>query len=415
MIQCSCIAANYLQQAATLFRQKRPEQALQLLYKGEQENPDDWNTLFQLATVNYYVQNYQASTKYYEKLLKANPRHINIRYNCAAAYCKLGQFDNALSYYESVYQSFQDDSIRSALFKLYIRNQQWNKAAEFITSRLWWYDENIYGKKIVLDIDKPGNGFGDGIQFIRYAQILAQAGAQVIVRSSSPLVPLLSLAPYISQIITKHDPLPSHDELYDICIVSLLISTKNKQPVPPQKSAYLWADSNLIAHWKKQCAPEGINVGLCWQSSFIRDRFTGKVIPSPRSVPLEQLAPLAAEGIHFHSLQKINESIDAPFSLTQFGSDFDEKNGRFMDTAAVIMNMDIIITVDTSIAHLAAALGKPVWILLSCESDYRWFRDTDRSSFYPTARLFRQTTYGEWSSVIAQVKEALHQYQADQK
>jgi tetratricopeptide (TPR) repeat protein len=397
-----------LAQATHWYKEKQPLKSLRFLQEAYAYKPNDYSVLLQLATTYYVLHKYDQATRYYEELLKLNPGNINCRYNCATAYCKVGKFDKAQDHYEQALKRCADDSVKGSLFKLYLRNRHWKKAAEISPSSLWWYDDNIVGKTILLNIDQPGNGLGDGIQFMRYAQILSQAGAQVIVKAHKALAPLLSHTSYISKIIVNGDPIPSHDRSYNICIASLLMTMKHRA-IPPSQAQYLWADRALISLWHEALADNRkLKIGLCWLTNFVQELYSGKIVPSPRSVPLDAFAALALiPSISFYSLQKTDGPVKAPFPLYQFQSDFDETHGRFMDTAAVMMNMDLIITVDTSIAHLAAALGKPVWILLPCESDYRWGTTENTVPFYPTARLFRQKNYGSWDSVIQEVIDAL--------
>ena len=405
-----CCAQDYKQQAAAAMQKKQPQLALHFLHKAEQEAPNNLNTLLQLATTHFVMHNYNSAATYYERALALNPGHINAHYNCATTHCKYGNFARALEHYEMVYRNAKNESVKGKLFKIYIRCKQWDKAYTLQPPQLWWYNENIYGKTILLDIDKPGNGFGDGIQFIRYAQTLKQAGAIVLVKAPNPLVSLLKRCAYIDQVFAKDEVIPAYDTAYNICIASLLLHTKDQIMMRTPQRPYLSAEPDLIYFWSKEIHTDSnFKIGLCWQSNLVRDCFSGKVMPSPRSISLEELSSLADTNVTFYSLQKVTDPITPPFPLIQFTQDFDESHGRFMDTAALIMNMDLIITVDTSIAHLAGALGKPVWLLLSCESDYRWFTDMDTSPLYPDMQLFRQQAYGDWKPVIESMKKALHE------
>ncbi len=399
---------TYLKKANEALHQKDAVRAVDLLYKADEEQPNNLTILLRLAATHAVLHQYEKAAQDYERALLIRPNAPTTLYNCGNIYSRLGQFEQAHTYYDQSYKTLIDDTIKGALFKSSIRLKQWSKASQLGASSLWWYDENIYGKSVLLDISKPGNGYGDGIQFMRYAQAVAQAGALVIVKAAPPLIPLLSLAPYIAQVIRHDDPEPPHDKRFDICIASLLMTMKHADSPSKNCTPYLWADPSLVDSWGEQLKKDkNFKVGICWLSNYVKELFSGKVVPSPRSISVEQITPISLPGTSFYSLQKIDGPVAAPFTLHQFDADFDQTNGRFMDTAAVIMNMDLIITIDTSIAHLAAALGKPVWVLLSCESDYRWFTNTERSIFYPTIRLFRQKKYGDWSSVIEQVKTEL--------
>lgn len=408
LISACSFAHEYTQEVSSALREKNAPLALTFLHKAKERNPQDVSVLLQIATILFLTHDYTQSAAYYERALELQPHHDNARYNCATAYRRSGDLMQALAQYEKVSQTNQTDQVKGALFKLYIRSKQWSKASAIQSPQLWWYDENICGKNILLDSDKPGNGLGDVIQFVGYAQALKQAGAHVIVKAPDPLHHLLKRCVCIDQLITKDDPLPAHDKKYDICIASLLLQNKDHIMMRTPQKPYLTANPELVTFWRNLISNNAqFKVGLCWRSNFVRDRFTEQIIPSPRSISLEALAPLADPAVAFYSLQKSPDPIEGPFAITHYSDDFDESHGRFMDTAALIMNMDVVITVDTSIAHLAGALGKPVWLLLSCEPDYRWFTDPKHSPLYPDVHLFRQRNYGDWTEVVTTIKQKL--------
>jgi len=399
---------DYTRQASIAIQEKNGDRAISLLTHALQENPNDGTALLQMATVQFLTHQYKTAAQYYEKAIELNPSHSNARYNCATAHSRFGNFSRALELYKQVHEELQDEKTKGTLFKMYVRCQQWDPAIQLQTPSLWWYDENIFGKTILLDCCKPGNGLGDVIQFIRYAQTLTQAGARILVKAPLAVHPLFAQCTFIDTLLKPDDPPPFYDRSYDICIASLLLKAKDRIAMNTPQAAYLSADPHLVTAWRKKISQDDtFKVGLCWKSNLVRDLFTGNIISSPRSLSLKELAPLSDLNVSFYSLQKMSESIDAPFAITQFNEDFDDSHGRFMDTAALIMNMDLIITVDTSIAHLAGALGKKVWLLLSCESDYRWFTDSDHSPLYPNMRLFRQSEYREWDTIIKTVHTQL--------
>lgn len=399
--------AHYLDQAVIALKSKNESEAKSLLIQGHERYPTDTRIIAQLASLRYMLQEFPQAVADFEKLAGLNPDN-NTLYNLATSYCKIGRFEDAIKPLEKVLERLPNEpSVHGALLKLYARTKQWRKTEAIVKPSLWWFDENIYGKTVLLDLDKEGNGLGDSIQWIRYARYLAQAGARVIARVQKPLVPLFSRCPYITAVITTDDPTPSYDKKFDICIVSLMCKSKNRIAMQVPESSYLTADPELIKEWGNRLAPDKkYKIGLCWESNFIKNIVTGDISPSPRAISLEELKPIALDGISFYSVQRFS-SAATPFAINQFDGDFDESHGRFMDTAAVIMNCDLIISVDTSIAHLAGALGKPVWLLLNCESDYRWFLHEARSYWYPSMRIFRQTEFKNWAPVVAQVKTEL--------
>ena len=148
LISARSLAHEYTQDVATALREKNAPLALTLLHKAEKNNPQDVSVLLQTATTLFLTHDYTQAAAYYERALELQPHHANTRYNCATAYRMSGNLNKALEHYETVYQTNQNDQVKSALFKLYLRSKQWSKASAIQSPQLWWYDENIYGKSI---------------------------------------------------------------------------------------------------------------------------------------------------------------------------------------------------------------------------------------------------------------------------
>ncbi len=179
----------------------------------------------------------------------------------------------------------------------------------------------------------------------------------------------------------------------------------------PRTVPYLAADAAAVAAWHERLsALPGLRVGLCWAGNPRRDHPSAYAIDRRRSITLAQYAPLAnVAGVHFVSLQKgdaAGQTVAPPIGLSLH--DWTDELLDFADTAALIQALDLVITVDTAVAHLAGALGKPVWILNRFDACWRWLVDRDNSPWYPTARLFRQPKPDDWDSVVAKVATALH-------
>lgn len=265
---------------------------------------------------------------------------------------------------------------------------------------------------MVLVYYREGHGIGDVINYVRYAKRLSDAGAHVIVQARSEVKPLLSLCPYIKQVFSLQDQIPSVDIEYKDQAASVLRMITNSEELSLDVP-YLYADQKLIEHWKEQLSVDtNFKVGLCWESVPCRN-VDGTIGLSPRSVTLAQLEKLKGiSGVSFYSLQKfvgekgLRQKAD-DFIIHEFDGDFDQSHGRLMDTAAVMKNLDLVITVDTSIAHLAGALGVPVWTLVMHNSDFRWLKDRSDTPWYPTMQLFRQQKRGDWESVIQQIVEEI--------
>ncbi len=263
---------------------------------------------------------------------------------------------------------------------------------------LWLGEGSIAGKTILLHSEQ---GFGDTIHFSRYVPLVAACGADVILEVQAPLQVLLTSLAGASKVIAKGNPLPDFD--VHCSLLSLPLAFGTQLETIPCDQPYLTASPQALENWNARLGPKrAFRIGLVWSGNagHRRDR--------DRSLRLQTLLPLLDIGATFVSLQKEVRSDDAAILKDHSNIvDFADALEDFADTAALISNLDLVISADTSVAHLAGALGKPVWILLSYVPDWRWLLDRDDSPWYPTARLFRQNDTREWDSVIARVRDSL--------
>jgi hypothetical protein len=266
-------------------------------------------------------------------------------------------------------------------------------------------EEDLAGKRLFVHWEQ---GFGDTLQFCRYALAVRARGARVILSVQDPLVRLLrGLDPGIEVIGGAETP-QSFD--YHCPLMSLPLAVGTTLETIPARTPYLSAAPARTAAWSTRLtAVTGLKVGLVWAGDPRPHDPASSAIDRRRSIALERLAPLLAEpGVSFFSLQKgspAGQLADIPAELRPLAC-MDEA-GDFADTAALISNLDLVITVDTAVAHLAGALGKPVWILSRFAGCWRWLLERDDSPWYPTARLFRQAEPGDWGPVIAKVATRL--------
>lgn len=254
-----------------------------------------------------------------------------------------------------------------------------------------WRGESATEKTILVHAEQ---GFGDTLQFCRYIPLLASRNMRVIFECHPPLQTLMkSLGPGI-EVIAMGQPLPDFDLHVPLMSLPLLFGTTLESV--PQATPYLFPDANSLSRWQDLLSEDThYKVGICW---------AGKSYPDPRrSCPARDLIELATvEAISWYSLQ-IGWKEALPFSM----NDLTDNIRDFNDTAALISSMDLVISIDTSIAHLAGALGKPAWVMLPHTPDWRWLEMRQDSPWYPTLRLFRQAVPKEWHIVIQQVKETL--------
>ncbi len=263
---------------------------------------------------------------------------------------------------------------------------------------LWRGDQDIAGKTVFVHTEQ---GFGDTIQFCRYGTLLATRGAQVAMSVQDPLYPLLKqMSPGIR--ILKNDEVPAEFD-YHCPLMSLPLAFGTTADNIPACPAYLFADEQRSRAWDARLPPRTKpRIGIVWSGNpkHTNDRI--------RSIGLSVLAPLLSTDAHWISLQKELRPGDTdllrhPPQIARYG----EQCADFSETAALIDRLDLVIAVDTSVAHLAGAMGKPVWILLPYNSDWRWLCDREDSPWYPTARLFRRQFGESWQKVISRVEAAL--------
>jgi hypothetical protein len=247
-------------------------------------------------------------------------------------------------------------------------------------------------------------GLGDTIQFIRYASIVKQLGAAVIVECQELLLGLLDSCPGIDQLVAQGDALPAFD--VHAPLLSLPRILKTSLATLPATIPYLVPKPAIVERWRTRLVGiDGFKIGIAWQGNpaFRGDRF--------RSLPVRYFAPLTqVPGVRLLSLQKGagSEQLAAVrdlFGVTELG----DRLHDFTDTAAVMKNLDLVITSDTAAAHLAGALGVPVWVALSFAADWRWLLDRCDCPWYPTMRLFRQKERGDWRGVFEEINSALHE------
>ncbi|MCH8830167.1 MAG: tetratricopeptide repeat protein, partial [Planctomycetes bacterium] len=267
-----------------------------------------------------------------------------------------------------------------------------------------WDGSDLSGRTILLDWEQ---GLGDTIQFVRFANVVQQHGGRVVLRCQKPLAALLRQTPGIERIVPDGEELPAFD--LHTSLLSLPGILNLEFTALPDCVPYIFADRRLHEHWQQRLQNvNGYRIGIFWQGNpdFQRDEF--------RSIPLKQFLPLAQiPGVRLISLQKgagceqIRE-FGSRLPLVDFGDELDEAHGAFMDTAGILRNLDLVITADSAVAHLAGAMGVPVCVALCRLPEWRWIRGRRSSPWYPTMRLYRQETLGDWASVFREIADDLH-------
>jgi Flp pilus assembly protein TadD len=321
----------------------------------------------------------------YREALRCRPEFPDAHTNLGHTLLLAGQFEEGWKEYEWRWKT----------------NQLSDGAGRF--SAPLWRGETIGDRVILLHAEQ---GLGDTLQFCRYVPPIA-AGATVILEVQAPLRRPLSRLPGIAAIVARGDRLPPFDLHCPLLSLPRVFGTT--LDTIPAEIPYLTAEPVLAADWRQRLAGlDGLRVGLVWAGARRPDPNLA-AIDRRRSITLDMMAPLGdASGVSFISLQKGEPAAQAAnpprgMSLHDFTADLHD----FADTAALIDGLDLVISVDTSVLHLAGALGKPVWLLNRFDTCWRWLLGRDDSPWYPQLRQFRQTRPSDWSSVILQVRDAL--------
>ena len=354
----------------------------------------------------------------YAAALNLRPDYAEAHSNLGVALFDLGRIDEALEAYDAALRLKPDlaDAHRNKAYSLLLRGDwaaglaeyewRWRAEAEHGPPREFaapqWAGEDIAGRTLLLHAEQ---GLGDTLQFCRYARLAAGRGARVVLEVPRPLVRLLTGLEGVEQLAAEGDPLPAYD--VHCPLMSLPGVFQTAPETIPASVPYLGAEEGRRAFWRERLGDGGFKVGVVWQ---------GNPAASPdrrRSAPLAAFAPLAAlPGVRLISLQKGHgldqlDRLPAGMAVETLGEDLDAGPDAFVDTAAIMMELDLVVTVCTSTAHLAGALGRPVWIALHTVPHWVWTLTGETTPWYPSARLFRQTERGDWDGVFRRMGGAL--------
>jgi len=312
----------------------------------------------------------------YDRALTLSPGHAAAHWNKSQLLLLLGDYAQGWPLYEWRWKAVLKDRVRS------------------FSQPLWLGQEPLEGKTLLIHSEQ---GYGDDIQMVRYAALAQKAGARVVLEVPRRLLSLFGTLPGSPALVEKGGSLP----LFDLhCpMMSLPLAFQARVENLPAAAPYLFVDPAKREIWRERLGPKSRpRVGLVWSGRAENKN------DFHRSLPLEKLRPLLDLPLEFHSLQKEYRNGDEALLAGLSLRDHQAQQADFSDTASLMAEMDLILSVDTATAHLAGALGLKVWILLSFVPDYRWMLERADSPWYPTATLFRQTEWGEWGTVLEEVK-----------
>jgi tetratricopeptide (TPR) repeat protein len=377
--------------------------------------PSDAEALYNRGTALIELGRYAEALFAFDKVLAAAPQHLRAWTNRGRALQALNRHEEAIASFDkalAIDKNYGDAHFNAALSLLALGNfrrgfadyeWRWKRtgmtdARRGYRGRLWLGEYPIDRRTILLLAEQ---GLGDTIQFIRYAPLLAQMGANVVLEVQPELKALLSTVSGVASCHARGETLPAFDVYCPLGSLPLALKTETSSV--PATLPYVRTDDAQIAKWRP--ALEGLpgkRVALTWagHARHANDR--------NRSIDLKLLEPLfKCEGISFVSIQRDLRGDDAA-RLAQFGiTDFGPRLADMTDTAAVLALTDLLVSVDTSVVHLAGAMGREAWVMLPFMPDWRWTLTNERSPWYPTMRLFRQRAPGDWPNVIATVRDAL--------
>lgn len=342
---------------------------------------------FNYAVILKELRKNKEALTFFDRAIKLNVNYSEAYYNKALTLLSEGQYEKGFELYE---WRWKNEDIKKQL-----GNVQFNKS-------LWLGKESLANKTILIYSEQ---GLGDTLQFCRYAKVLAGLGAKVILEVQKPLVNLLQNLVGVSQLVTKGGNIKEYD--LQCPLLSLPLAFKTTTETIPSQIPYINSSIENQAKWQEYLGERGFKIAICWQGSR-----KGK-IDVGRSFPVGLFQTIAnINGVRLISLQK-NEGVEQLTNLPEgmkiekLPEDFDGGNNAFLDSAAVMKCMDLVITSDTALTHLAGALGVKTWLPLKYVPDWRWMLEGSETPWYPNHRLFRQTTRNDWVGVFKKMEAEL--------
>ncbi len=398
------------------FEQGQATEAKAIVERGIALFPDFPDLHLYYGNIQSHLNQFEQAVASFHQALACQGESAGLYYNCGIALQALNRIEEALQSFiqaQKLAPDMVDAHFHESICRLLSgdlehgwRKFEWRWRTEAMRHSVfkfpqqqWTGEQSLAGKTLLLAAEQ---GYGDTIQFARYARLAAAQGAQVLMMVHEPLAALLQNVEGVSRLLTNRDKLPAFD--YFCPMLSLPLAFKTTLESIPSEPAYLQGNTDLESAWKERLGQgkHTKKIGIAWSGN--PDHANDK----NRSIALDRLLPLLQSEIDFIVLQKNISELDQTL-LADHGNiaHYGEHMHDFADTAALIPHLDLVISVDTSIAHLAAAMGKPVWLLLPFSPDWRWMLNRSDSPWYPSMRLFRQPATGDWDSVLSAVKQEI--------
>jgi Tfp pilus assembly protein PilF len=388
--------------------------------------PTDAQTLYNLGNLRFQQDDFEGAEELFRKAIRARPSWDAPWVNMGMTQSRLGRYSKAETCFceaLNLNPGNADAHWNRSLLLLTTGNyedgwleyewrferDEWQSFYPYRHRVPRWSGRPFAGKRLLVHDEQ---GLGDALQFLRFLPMVKELGGTVVFETNPRLIELLKDTDGADEVVPRPEtgfPVVSYDMYVPLLSLPALFGI-TWQTVP-NRTPYLKANRTLSASWaQKLTSISGFKIGICWQGNpaYKADR--------QRSVPLKYFAPLAKiEDIALISLQKIHgleqlSEMPSDTAIMDLGRVLDEDTGVFMDTAAVMQNLDLIITSDTAIPHLAGALGVPVWLVLPQPPDWRWGLNGDHYPWYPTMRVFRQRNAGDWEDLFETVCDAVRQH-----
>jgi tetratricopeptide (TPR) repeat protein len=399
--------------AASLKSLGRHDEALAAFAAVHAARPEDIDILNECGGLLVRLGQIEAALACYDRALALAPQVAELHVNKGSALAAASRFMDALESFTAAialdpqcaeaHHRASLVRLRAGDFKTGWRDYEWRWRTQWApqvrrVSAPLWRGEPIAGKTVLLLAEQ---GYGDTIQFIRYAPLVAARGARVIVDVPPPLQEIASGIDGVAAVLTTDAPAPHVD--YQCPFMSLPLALGTELATIPANVPYVLPAPELVAEWHDRLPRTGHpRIGLCWAGS------RAHLNDHNRSIALSRFNDiLALPGLRFISVQRevdaAAQAILHRHGVVELGQDFES----FSDAAAVLAQLDLLISVDTAVAHLAGAIGKPVALLLPIPAEWRWLSDRADSPWYPTMRLFRQTVSGDWDAPLARLHKEL--------
>ena len=388
------------------------EEALASLDEAVRLNPSSPDAWLNRGNVLQELDRCPEAISCYDEALRIKPHYPEALSGLGVALKEAGRLDEALVSFDEAlkYKSGFPDARNNRAGALLLKGSlkagfedfesRWDRSnappKSFISDLPKWAGQNLAGQAIIVWDEQ---GLGDLIQFSRYLLCLVEAGADVTLLCRKNMHRILRTLPKSIRLVDALDP--NERFSFQSALMSLPYGFQTTLETVPAPIPYLHPEPSLVSKWAARIGNEGFRIGIGWHGN--------KFINLQRSIPVPCFAPLASiDGVRLISLMKEQESIEVEmaggrFTIEGLGDDFDSGANSFVDCAAVMANVDLVVTSDTAIAHLAGALGRPVFLALKHVPDWRWLMHRDDCPWYPTMKLFRQAEKGNWKSVFERI------------